>query len=139
MQRQEQADVECLQIRRQRSTARQYSARDIEIVVFDGIKNPHRCLRGIPRHDDDFDKALVMRELVQLQQRAHQREAGAELEDFIFIVDLVAAVGLQALIAENGLLRLEVEQRARRNANHQQVIECYGHGVKDSRCIGNTL
>jgi hypothetical protein len=45
------------------------------------------------------------------------------VQDLIFIVDPMAAVGIQPLAAENGFFRLQVEQGARRYADDEQIIK----------------
>ena len=91
--------------------------------MIDRIKDAHRCLGRIARHDDDLDEALIMGQHVQFQQRPHQRKTGAELEYLVLIVELMPAVCFQSLRTENRFLRFKVKQRAGRNTNNQQIIK----------------
>ena len=82
----------------------------------DRIKDPHRGFRGIARHDHHFDEALIGQG-IQFQQGPHQRKTGAELQDLVFVLELMIAVGIQAIGAKDRFLGFQIEQGARRDTN----------------------
>ena len=139
--REEQVGLERRDVVRRRRAAGKRRAADVQAVMLDRIEDAQAGVAGVARQQDDFHRRHVARELVQPEQLLHQRERHAGLEDLVLVLDLEAAVGIEAVALEQIVAVAQVEQGARGNRHHQAVVAGSGRimGVGRRRVMGSSV
>ena len=82
----------------------------------DGVENPQARVRGIARQQDHIH-APTAQQLVDAEQLGDEWESRAGRQRFVLVIDLIEAVGVQPLLAIDGVRIVEVEQRPRRDGD----------------------
>ncbi len=138
--REEQVGTEWMRVVRGRRAVGERGAHDLEPVVLDRVEDAQAGVGRIARQQDDLDARRLRRERVEAQQLLHERKRDARREQVVLVRDLVARIGIEALVLEQRVAVAEVEQRARRDRDDELVCRGghgfggSGHGVHFNRC-----
>jgi len=91
------------------------------------IPDPQAGVGGIARQQDHFDARSPRGQRIEREELLHEVEGDARLQQFLFVLELVAGIGFDALLLEDAVALLEVEQGPRGNRHHQLAVEGYRH------------
>ena len=94
--------------------------------MVDGIEDPQAGVGTVAAHDDDLHQPVFVQG-VQAQKGLHQGECGALGQQILLVADLIFLVGGHALLLEDAVLRLQIEQRPGADADDQRVFQIIGH------------
>ena len=108
------------QIRVGATTADEGSAGYAEPVVLDRVERAQAGVGAVARHQNHLD-ALLLEGAVQRQEFFHQGKGITGGEYLVLMLNLVLAIGLDALAFINLVAVAQVEQRPRGNRQHQFV------------------
>ena len=87
--------------------------------MLDGIEDAQAGISAIARQQDHFDVLFVG--AVEPQKFLHQPERGSFGEKLVLVFDLIALVGVHALLDEDAVTLREIEQRAGRDSDNQLI------------------
>ncbi|MNE71491.1 hypothetical protein D3C80_1673680 [compost metagenome] len=89
--------------------------------MVDRIEHAQTGVGTVARHQHHLDPGLAQAG-IEVEQLLHQGEGIARLEDFVFVFDLILPVRLDATGQIDLMAVTQVEQRPRRNRQHQSVV-----------------
>ena len=96
------------------------SAGDAQAIVLNRVEGAQAGVGAVARDQNHLD-ALLLEGAVQRQEFFHQGKGIAGGEYLVLMLDLVLAIGLDALAFINLVAVAQVEQRPRGNRQHQFV------------------
>ncbi|MDT4856818.1 hypothetical protein FQZ97_912210 [compost metagenome] len=124
--REEQVGAQRAQVAPGRLAAREAAALDGQAVVLRRAEHAHARDRVVAREDHHLDP--LGRGVVEGQQLVHQRKRHPRLRRLLQPVQLQLHVSPVVASLEQAVFFFKVEQRPRRNRDHQLTIECCSHG-----------
>ncbi|MNP35585.1 hypothetical protein D3C76_1289240 [compost metagenome] len=89
--------------------------------MVDRVEHAQAGVGAVARHQDHLDPGAAQVG-IEGEEFLHQREGVTGLEDFVFVFDLILPVGLDATRQVDLVAFAQVEQRPRRNRQHQLVV-----------------
>ena len=87
--------------------------------MFNGIKHPQTRIGAIARKQDHFNAEGIFKLRVQRQHLFHHGKRLTRLKRFVLFLDLVSGIGLKALLFENPMRLIQIEQRSGRDCDDQ--------------------
>jgi len=125
--RQEQMRAQRLEVAERVAPLGEHPALDrMQPMGLAAAEHPHAAHRVIARQQHHLD--LLHRAAVEGQQLAHQGECHPRRRRNIQPLQLQPGIGLVLVLLENPVFFFKVEQRPRRDRDHQLVVESGSHG-----------
>ncbi len=106
--------------------------------MLDRIEHSQAGIGTVARHQDDLD-TRTSQAGVKTEQLLDQWERVAGLQGFFLVFDLVFAVSLHTFGQVDLVAVAQVEQRPRRNRQHQLVAQSLCHGVPPNQRLCRSI
>lgn len=114
------------QIRIGTATANESGPRNTQAIVLNRIEDPQSGIGAVARYQNNLN-ACLLQARVEAQQLLHQRKSIPRCQHLVLMIDLVLAIGLDALALVDAMTFAQVEQRPRGNRQYQLVTQSLAH------------
>ena len=88
------------------------SARDVQVIMLNGIEHPESGIRTISRQQNDLNRG-PLNQLVKIQQFLYQMKSHSRLQGLILVFNLVLLISSEAFLLINRMAIGKVEQCSR--------------------------